>query len=186
MRAFAITHLNYWFWILSILERTKNSTKTSNTSFERSNSGLLISWRLRAWHSYWPATPTLYDKLTFLGGEAVVSPWCCHAPVLQEFFCPLSELSNEVLCVFVPFLLFQEIKFKVDSMEFFLTLHHKLKKILGLSNLNSIYWKSEKGRKTYNISFESPDSGQYYSWRTGAWQYHGLAKPSSPKKFNLS
>ena len=26
--------------------------------------------------------------------------------------------------------------------------------------MNSIYWKSKNGTKTYNISFESPDSGQ--------------------------
>ena len=86
MRDLAIKHLKYWFRISSILERTKNSTKTSNTSFERSGSRLFKSWRLGAWHSYWPATPTLYDKLNFLGEEGVASPWCCHAPVLQEFF----------------------------------------------------------------------------------------------------
>ena len=107
LRDLAIKHLKYWFRISSILERTKNSTKTNNTSFERSDSGLLKSWRLGAWHSYWPATPTLYDKLNFLGEEGVASPWCCHAPVLQEFYCPLSGLSNEILYVFVPFLLFQ-------------------------------------------------------------------------------
>ena len=106
MRADAMTRLKYWFLISSILERTKNSTKANNTSFERSGSWLLKSWRLGAWHSYWPATPTLYDKLNFLGEEGVASPWCCHAPVLQEFFCPLSGLSNEILYVFVPFLLF--------------------------------------------------------------------------------
>ena len=107
MRDLAIKHLKYWFRISSILERTKNSTKTNNTSFERSDSGLSKSWRLGAWHSYWPATPTLYDKLNFLGKGGVASPWCCHAPVLQEYFCPLSGLSNEILYVFVPFLLFQ-------------------------------------------------------------------------------
>ena len=106
MRALAIIHLKYWFRISSILERTKNSTKTSNTSFERSGSGLFKFWRLGAWHSYWPATPTLYDKLNFLGEEGVASPWCCHAPVLHRFFCLLSGLSNEILYVFVPFLLF--------------------------------------------------------------------------------
>ena len=52
MRDLAIKHLKYWFRISSILERTKNSTKTSNTSFERSDSGLSKSWRLGAWHSY--------------------------------------------------------------------------------------------------------------------------------------
>ena len=103
MRADAMTHLKYWFRISSILERTKNSTKTSNTSFERSDSGLLKSWRLGAWHSYWPATPTLYDKLNFLGKGGVASPWCCHAPVLQEYFFPLSGLSNEILYVFYHF-----------------------------------------------------------------------------------
>ena len=107
MRADAMVHLKYLFRISSILERTKNSTKTKNTSFERSDSGLLKSWRLGAWHSYWPATPTLYDKLNFLGKGGMASPWCCHAPVLQEYFCPLSGLSNEILYVFVPFLLFQ-------------------------------------------------------------------------------
>ena len=107
LRDLAIKHLKYWFRISSILERTKNSTKTNNTSFERSDSGLLKSWRLGAWHSYWPATPTLYDKLNFLGKGGMASPWCCHAPVLQEYFCPLSGLSNEILYVFVPFLLFQ-------------------------------------------------------------------------------
>ena len=127
MQADAMVHLKYWFRISSILEKTKNSTKTSNTSFERSDSGLPKSWRSWAGHSYWPATPTLYDKLNFLGKGGMASPWCCHAPVLQEYFCPLSGLSNEVLYVFVTFLLFQEIKFKVESMEFFLTLHHKLK-----------------------------------------------------------
>ena len=106
MRADAMTHHKYWFRISSILERTKNGTKTSNTSFERSDCGLLKSWRFGAWHSYWPAMPTLYDKLNFLGEEGVASPWCCHAPVLQEFFCPLSGLSNEILYVFLPFLLF--------------------------------------------------------------------------------
>ena len=94
MRALAIIHLKYWFRISSILERTKNSTKTNNTSFERSDSRLFKSWRLGAWHSYWPATPTLYDKLNFLGKGGVASPWCCQAPVLQEYFCPLSGLSN--------------------------------------------------------------------------------------------
>ena len=107
MRALAIVHLKYWFWISSILERTKSSTKTNNTSFERSGSGLLKSWRLGAWHSYWPATSTLYDKLNYLGEKGVASPWCCNAPVLQEFFCVQSGLSNEILYVFVPFLLFQ-------------------------------------------------------------------------------
>ena len=107
LRADAMTHLKYWFRISSIVERTNNSTKTINTSFERSGSGLLQSWRLGAWHSYWPATPTLYDKLNFLGEEGVASPWCCQAPVLQEFFCLLSRLSNEILYVFVPCLLFQ-------------------------------------------------------------------------------
>ena len=106
LRADAMVHLKYWFRISSILERTKNSTKTNNTSFERSDSGLLKSWRLGAWHSYWPATPTLYDKLNFLGEEGVASPWCCHAPVLQENYCPLSGLLNDILYVFVPFLLF--------------------------------------------------------------------------------
>ena len=67
MRALDILHLKYWFRISSILERTKNSTITSNTSFKRSGSGLFKSWRLGAWHSYWPTTPTLYDKLNFLG-----------------------------------------------------------------------------------------------------------------------
>ena len=89
LRMDAITYLKYWFWISSILERTKNSTKPNNTSFERAGSGLFKSWRLEAWHSYWPATPTLCDKLDFLGEEGVASPWGCHAPVLQEFFCPL-------------------------------------------------------------------------------------------------
>ena len=107
MVADAITHLKYWYRISSSLERTKNSTKTSNTSFERSDSGLSKSWRLEAWHSYWPATPTLYDKLNFLGKGGMASPWCCHAPVLQENYCSLSGLSNEILWVFVPLLLFQ-------------------------------------------------------------------------------
>ena len=107
MRVDAMTHLKYWFRISSILERTKNSTKTSNTTFERSDSGLPKTWRLGAWHSCWPATPTLYDKLTFLEEEGVASPWSCLAPVLQELLCSQSELSNEVLYVFVPFLLFQ-------------------------------------------------------------------------------
>jgi len=66
MWALAIGHLKYWFRISSILETTKNSTKTSNTSFERSDSRLLKSWRLGAWHSYWPTMPTLYVKLNFL------------------------------------------------------------------------------------------------------------------------
>ena len=83
-RADAITHIKYWFRVSSILERTKNSTKTNNTSFERSDSGFLKSWRLGAWHSYWPATLTLYEKLSFLGEEGVASPWCCHAPVLHK------------------------------------------------------------------------------------------------------
>ena len=86
MRDLAIKHLKYWFRISSILERTKSSTKTNNISFERSDSKLFKSWRLGAWHSNWPATPTLYDKLTFLGKEGVASPWCCHALVLQDFF----------------------------------------------------------------------------------------------------
>ena len=60
--------------------------------------------------------------------RGVAALWACHAPFLQEFFCPLSGLSNEVLYVFVPFLLFKEIKFKFESMEFFLTLHHKSKR----------------------------------------------------------
>ena len=107
MQALAIVRLNYWFQISSFLERTKNSTKTSNTLFERSDNKLFKSWRLWAWHSHWPATPTLYDKLNFLGEEGVASPWCCHAPVLQEKYCPLSGLSNEILYVFVPLLLFQ-------------------------------------------------------------------------------
>ena len=128
LRADAMVHLKYWFRISSILEKTKNSTKTSNTSFERSDSGLIKSWRLGVWHSYWPAMPTLYDKLNFLGEEGVASPWCCQAPVLQDFFCPLWGLSNEILYVFVSPLLFQWIKFKVQSMEFFLTLHHKSKR----------------------------------------------------------
>ena len=103
----AMAHLKYWFRISSILERTKNSTKTRHTSFERSDSGLYKSWRLGAWHSYWPATPTLYDKLNFSGEEGMASLWCCHAPVLHKFYCPLSGLSNEILYVFVTFLLFQ-------------------------------------------------------------------------------
>ena len=107
MRADAITHLKYWFRISLILERTKNSTITSNTSFKRSDSDLLKSWRLGTWHSYWPATPTLYHKLNFLGNGGVASPWCCHAPVLHKNYCPLSGLSNEILYVFVPLLLFQ-------------------------------------------------------------------------------
>ena len=106
MRDLAIKHLKYCFWISSILERTKNSTKTSNISFERSGSGLFKSWRLGAWHSYWPATPTLYDKLNFLGEEGVASPRCYHAPVLQENYCLLSGLSNEILYFFVPFFTF--------------------------------------------------------------------------------
>ena len=105
LRADAMVHLKYWFLISLILERTKNSTKTNNTSFERSDSGLFKSWRLGAWHSYWPAMPTLCDKLNFLGEEGVASPWCCYAPVLQEIFWPLSGLSNEILYVYVPFLL---------------------------------------------------------------------------------
>ena len=109
MRAFAITHLNYWFRILSILERTKNSTKTSNTSFERSDSGLFKSWRSGAWHSYWPATLTLCDKWNFFGEEGVASPWCCHAPVLHKFYCPLSGLSKKVLLVFLLFLVLSKI-----------------------------------------------------------------------------
>ena len=43
LQADAMVHLKYSFRILSILERTKNSTKTSNTLFERSDSGLLKS-----------------------------------------------------------------------------------------------------------------------------------------------
>ena len=105
MRDLAITHLKYWFQISSILEKTKNSTKTSNTSFETSDSWLTKFWRLRVWHSHWPDMPTLCDKLNFLGKEGMASPWCCHTPVLQEWFCPLSGLSNEILYVFVPFLL---------------------------------------------------------------------------------
>ena len=86
LRADATVHLKYWFRISSILERTKNITKTINTSFERSDSELFKSWRLGVWHSNWPATPTLYDKLNFLGEKGVASPWCWHAPVIQEFF----------------------------------------------------------------------------------------------------
>ena len=107
LRDLAIKHLKYWLRISSILERTKYSTKTSNTSFERSDSWLSKSWKLGAWHSYWLAMPTLYDKWNFLEEEGVTSPWCCHAPVLQIYFCPLSGLSNEILYVNVPFLLFQ-------------------------------------------------------------------------------
>jgi len=81
--------------------------KNKQYLIERSDSGLLKSWRLGAWHSYWPAMPTLYVKLNFLGIGVVASPWCCQAPVLQEYFFPLSELSNDILYVFVPFLLFQ-------------------------------------------------------------------------------
>ena len=99
MRDLAIKHLKYWFRISSILERTKNSTKTSNTSFERSDSKLLKSWRLGTWHSYWPATPTLYDKLNFLGEEGVASPWCCHAPVPQEYFCIYQGLQWDIVCL---------------------------------------------------------------------------------------
>ena len=99
----ALTHLKYWFQISSILERTKNSAKTSNTQFERSDSGLLKSWRLGAWHSYWRAMPAFNDKLNFLGEEGVASPWCYHAPILQKDYCPLSGLSNEILYVFVLF-----------------------------------------------------------------------------------
>ena len=106
MRADTMIHLKYWFRISSILDRTKNSTKTSNTSFERSDSGLFKSWRLGAWHSYWPATPTLYDKLNFLGKGGMASPWYCHAPILQEIYCPLSGLLDKILYVFVLFLLF--------------------------------------------------------------------------------
>ena len=40
LRDLAIKHLKYWFQISSILERTKNSTKISNVSFQRSDSGL--------------------------------------------------------------------------------------------------------------------------------------------------
>ena len=107
MRALTIIHLKYWFQISSILKRSKNSTETNNTLFERSGSGLFKSWRLGAWHSYWPAMPILYDKLNFLGEEGVASPWRCHALVLQEFYCPLSGLFSEVLYVSIPFLLFQ-------------------------------------------------------------------------------
>ena len=57
LRDLAIKHLKYWYQFSSILERTKNSIKTNSTSFERSKSGLLKSWRFGAWHSYWPATP---------------------------------------------------------------------------------------------------------------------------------
>ena len=37
-------------------------------------------------------------------------PWYCHASVLQESKCPLSELSNEVLWVFVSPILFEKIE----------------------------------------------------------------------------
>ena len=36
--------------------------------------GFLNSKDWGAWHSYWPATHTLYDELNFLGEEGVASP----------------------------------------------------------------------------------------------------------------
>ena len=118
LRDLDIKHLKYWFRISSILERTKNSTKTSNTSFERSDSGFLNPEDWGAWHSYWPATPTLYDKLNFLGKEVVASLWCCQAPVLQKDNCPLSGLSNEILCVFVPFFFSSNLSSKLKVWNF--------------------------------------------------------------------
>ena len=86
MQALAIGHLKYWFWISSILETTKNSEKKEIPHLKGLILGFIKFWRLGAWHSYWPATPTLYDKLNFLGNGGVASPWCCNAPVLQYFF----------------------------------------------------------------------------------------------------
>ena len=104
LRADAMVHLKYWFRISSILERTKSSTKTSNTSFKRSDSGLLKSWRLGAWHSYWPAMPTLYDKLFRRRG--------CGKPMILPRPCPPGKLLSTIrafnwyivcLCTFFTF-----------------------------------------------------------------------------------
>ena len=100
MRDLAITHLKYWFRISSILERTKNSTKTSNTSFERSDSGLLKSWRLGAWHSYWSATPTLYYKLYFFWkrghGKPMMLPRPCSP---QIFLSTIRAFKWDIICL---------------------------------------------------------------------------------------
>ena len=44
-------------------------------------------------------------KMGFVNKKTRSGP-LCHAPVLQEFFCGLTGLSNEILYVFVLFLLF--------------------------------------------------------------------------------
>ena len=90
LRADAMVHFKYWFRISSILEKTKNRTKTSNTSFGRSDSGLLKSWSLGAWQHHGLATPSS----------------------LQDFESQLSDLSTEVLFVFVLFL----VPSKIDEM----------------------------------------------------------------------
>ena len=82
----AIKHLNYWFWISSILERVKNSTKTNNISFERSDSKHPKSWRLGAWHSHWPTMPTFYNKLHFFRkrgrGKPLILPCSCPPGII--------------------------------------------------------------------------------------------------------
>ena len=76
------TNLNYWFRILSILERTKNSTKTSNTSFERSDSGLLksfiINWTFYekgAWQAHDNAMP-LSSRNIFVHYQGFQKRYC--------------------------------------------------------------------------------------------------------------
>ena len=123
MRALAIVHLKYWLRISSILKRTKNSTKTSNTLFERSGSGLFKSWRIRAWHSYWPAMPTLYDKLNFLGEDGLAGPLCYHYQGFQMTYCtllcePVILVKGKSFVTLYTDFSFQQLKEKASVQEF--------------------------------------------------------------------
>ena len=100
MWAEVITHLKYWFRFSSILEGTKNSTKTSNTSFEKSDSRLSKFWRLRVWHSYWPTKPTCYDKLNFFRrrgrGKPMMLPHPCPSRI---FLSSIRAFKRGILCL---------------------------------------------------------------------------------------
>ena len=73
----------------------ENHTKSSNASFERSNSGHLQSWELGTWHWNWPAMPPLCISVLFR------RRWCGKLLMLPRPFPPgiwMSTMRTGIVC----------------------------------------------------------------------------------------
>ena len=120
----------------------------------------------------------------FLGKKGVASPWRCHAPLLLENYYPLPGLKNGVLWVFVPFVVFEQIELKVESLKFSQFYKVKSRKFTN-SNFKLNFLKNYKWYKDPKYLIFSYGCGQENSRKIGAWKCKGIATPFFPKKEHI-